>query len=112
MYGCIDACLCQTCAPTSTVGLLVCVLQLMDRDPQMAQMLNNPELLRESFNMMANPVSVHAVLPASLPSHICSSSHGSKAWFWQRSKHMHAHNHAMQYSHLLLLVWLNSGAVS
>lgn len=29
----------------------------MDRDPQMAQMLNNPELLRESLNMMANPVS-------------------------------------------------------
>lgn len=37
--------------------LVVCMLQLMDRDPQMAQMLNNPELLRESLNMMANPVS-------------------------------------------------------
>lgn len=29
----------------------------MDRDPQMAQMLTNPELLRENLNMMANPVS-------------------------------------------------------
>jgi hypothetical protein len=32
-------------------------LQLMDRDPQMAQMLNNPELLRESLQVMSNPVS-------------------------------------------------------
>jgi hypothetical protein len=31
-------------------------LQLMDRDPQMAQMLNNPELLRESLQVMSNPV--------------------------------------------------------
>jgi hypothetical protein len=30
----------------------------MDRDPQLAQMLNNPELMRESLNMMSNPVSV------------------------------------------------------
>lgn len=32
----------------------------MDRDPQMAQLLNNPELLRDSMNLMANPVSGHA----------------------------------------------------
>lgn len=35
------------------------LLQLMDRDPQMAQLLNNPELLRESMQLMSNPVSGH-----------------------------------------------------
>jgi hypothetical protein len=34
-----------------------CFLQLMDRDPQMAQLLNNPELLRDSMNLISNPVS-------------------------------------------------------
>jgi hypothetical protein len=47
----------------NTCGCWWCMLQLMDRDPQMAQMLNNPELLRESFNMMANPVSADAAHP-------------------------------------------------
>lgn len=50
LVNCSVSCLCMAAAPAPW-------LQLMDRDPQMAQMLNNPELLRESFNMMANPVS-------------------------------------------------------
>lgn len=36
---------------------VVLLLQLMDRDPQMAQMLNNPELMRESLQLLSNPVS-------------------------------------------------------
>jgi hypothetical protein len=43
----ISLCCCGLCA----------VLQLMDRDPQMAQLLNNPELLRDSMNLISNPVS-------------------------------------------------------
>ena len=32
-------------------------LQLTERNPELAHLLNNPELLRESMRLMSNPVS-------------------------------------------------------
>lgn len=32
-------------------------LQLMERSPELAQVLNNPDMLRESMRLMSNPVS-------------------------------------------------------
>jgi hypothetical protein len=34
----------------------------MDRNPELAQILNNPEMLRETMNLMSNPVSYAADL--------------------------------------------------
>ena len=34
-----------------------CTWQMMERNPDFAQMLNNPQLLRESMQLAANPVS-------------------------------------------------------
>ena len=34
-------------------------LQVLERNPEFNQMLNNPEVLRESMRLAANPVSLH-----------------------------------------------------
>jgi hypothetical protein len=46
---------------------MLSLLQLMDRDPQMAQLLNNPELLRDSMNLISNPVSDPAAVHQNSP---------------------------------------------
>lgn len=33
-------------------------LQVLDRNPEFGQMLNNPDMLRESMRLAANPVSI------------------------------------------------------
>lgn len=89
------------CALTLSHHDRLCVLQLMDRDPQMAQMLNNPELLRESLQLMTNPVSglgpaachVHALArqPTAWAALVCSQQQSlwallnkhSRAWSLQ-----------------------------
>lgn len=38
--------------------------QMMERNPDFAQLLNNPQLLRESLQVAANPVRAHAAQPS------------------------------------------------
>ena len=46
-----------------------CGLQLMDRNPEFAQVLNNPQQLQEAIQAASNPVST----PASLTIRLCQS---------------------------------------
>ena len=52
--------LCTTSGRSSVTALAnatssACCLQLMNSNPEMAHILNNPQLLRESLNLAANP---------------------------------------------------------
>ena len=67
-------CPAPSCSPVWTKKIPGECAQMMERNPDFAQVLNNPQLLRESMQLASNPVRALRALAGNLP---CSQPCGT-----------------------------------